>query len=113
MLRQMASAFATSCVPLLTTSAPKPYGPLPESLRFLPLRRDMLRQARRLIQAQPWSRRASHVAQSYLAAPDDPLVLRRFERQVRRDFGAGQITILDGWLISKTEVALLASIQLL
>ena len=113
MLWLMGSALATVylSVALPVEAVTRPLGRLPGSLGLLPLQNDLLRQARRRIQARPGNRRLYQAAQTYLRSPDNPVALDRFEHHVRRDFVSGRVTVLDGWVVSETEVALLASVK--
>jgi hypothetical protein len=89
-------------------SVAKALGCLPGSLSLLPLHDKLFRHARRYLHSHPGSRSLAQTAQIYLRSPDNPHSLARFEQQVRRDFVAGRVTIVDGWVVADTELALLA-----
>lgn len=110
MLRLMGSALAA--LPLSLTlpikSRAKPPGDLPGSLSLLPLHPGLFRQARRCLEAHPGRRRLYQVTQNFVHAMDNPHALARFRHIVRQDFLAGRVTVLDGWVVADTEMALLA-----
>jgi hypothetical protein len=109
-LRLMTSVVAALSLPL---SAPVRAGAevgcrLPGSLRMLPPRGDLLRRARELAAARSTSREALQAAQDYFQRPKNRVALTRFEEQARRDFAAGRVALLDGWVVADAELALLA-----
>jgi hypothetical protein len=113
MLWLMSSALAAMAVSLAlpVKSMAEGLGCLPGSLSLLPLHNNLFRQARRRMQTHPGDRRIYQAAQTYLYAPDNPVSLDRFEHQVRQDFVAGRIAVVDGWVVAETEVALLALVK--
>ena len=113
MLWLMGSALAAVSLSLAlpVKSVAKSLSRLPGSLSLLPLHNDLFRQARRHMQAHPGSQHIYQAAQTYLRTPDDPLALERFEHQVRQDFVAGRVTVVDGWVVAETELALLALVK--
>jgi hypothetical protein len=113
MLWLMGSALAAVSLSLALPgkSVAKVLDCLPGSLSLLPLHNHLFQQARRRMQAHPDDRRLYQTAQTYLRAPDSPLALNHFEHQVRRDFVAGRVTVVDGWVVAETELALLALVK--
>jgi hypothetical protein len=105
----LAAMFLSVALP--AKSMAKRFGCLPGSLSLLPLHPDLFRQARRRMQAHPGDRRLYQTAQAYLRTPDNLHVLDHFEHQVRQDFVAGRLTVVDGWVVAETELALLALVR--
>jgi hypothetical protein len=112
MLRLMGSVLAAASMLLILPiqSLAKVCGCLPGSLSLL-VSRDVCRQARRRVQTQPCERHVFQAAHAYVRAPDNPVALARFEYQVRQDFVAGRVTVVRGWVIAETELALLALVE--
>jgi hypothetical protein len=67
--------------------------------------------ARRRVRSRPCDPRATRAAAAYAAAPDDPRAKAQFEQRARHDFTAGQVAVLDGWVVADTELALLAIVD--
>ena len=84
---------------------------LPGSLALLPLHHDLFRQARGHMLAHSFDPRTYQAAQTYLRDPDSPVALDRFEHQVHQDFVAGRVAVVDGWVLSETEMALLSIVK--
>jgi hypothetical protein len=81
---------------------------LPGSLSLIGLRRSVLSAAARRQRMAPIGRHQYQAAQALLTGPADPRVRDAFTRQVRADFWAGQVALIEGWVLADTEVALLA-----
>ena len=112
-LRLMGSGLASLCLSLMAPpeAVANALSRLPGSLSLLPLREEVLRQARRHMQFQPVDRSIYQAARSYLHDPDHLSAVGRFERRVRKDFVAGRVAVVDGWVISETELAFLALLK--
>jgi hypothetical protein len=113
MLQLMVSTLANMLLSLALPikSVAEAPGCLPGSLRLLSLHDDLFGQARLVMQAHPDRRRLNHAAQAYWHAPGNPRALDCFEHQVRQEFVAGRVIVLDGWVVAETELALLALIR--
>jgi hypothetical protein len=111
MLRLMAFAGVTVLMSVAFPRLASPTVRLPGLLGLLPLHAALLTQARRHIkvhQGSNWS--LYRAARRYRWGSENPRALAHLEHHIRRDFASGRVTILDGWLVSETEVALLASL---
>lgn len=112
-LRLMGAALATGHLSMMlpVRSEARTFAGLPGSLSLLPLQDGLFRRARRRMQAHPRNRRLYQEALTYLRASDSARARERFEHHARLDFVGGRVTVIDGWLVSETELALLALVR--
>jgi hypothetical protein len=66
-----------------------------------------LRQGRGHRQARSVDHHTYQGTQTYLGDTNSLVALDRFKHQVHEDFVAGRITVVDGWVLSESEMALL------
>jgi hypothetical protein len=72
---------------------------------------EAFRQARRQMRLHPVDPTRYRAAQRYLRHPGDRSALGRFEGTVQQDFVSGRVAVVDGWVISETELAVLALLK--
>lgn len=113
MLRFLGSTLAIVSLSLMSPvkSVSKVLRRLNGPLGLLPLHYHAYRQARRHMRTRAVDRRSYQVARAYLCAPDSPVALERLDNQVHQDYVTGCVAVVDYWVISETELALLALIN--
>ena len=113
MLYLMGSALAFISFPLMlpVKSVAKSLSRLPGFLSLPPLHHDLTRQAISHVQSHQVDRYTYQEVQIYLCDPDSPGAQDRIEHQIHQDFIAGRVAVVDGWLLSETEVTLLAMVK--
>ena len=112
MLRTMGAALAGAACSILLPGASLVQASVgvPGPLRVL-ASRETCRHARRRVQVRPCAWSAVQTAKAYIRAPADAVARSRFEQQSRQDVVVGRISVLRGWVVAETELALLSMVK--
>lgn len=83
----------------------------PDCLSIANIHNEVIRLAQSLVQNSNISQSTHSVVSTFLRQPGSSISVRRLEHHIRRDIVDGRTAILDGWVISETELVLLASVN--
>ena len=111
-LRTMGAALGGAACSLLLPGASLEQAGVgvPGPLRLI-ASRETCRHARRRVQVRPCAWSAVQTAQAYLRAPEDAVARSCFEQQARQDVVVGRVSVVRGWVVAETELALLSMVR--